>query len=86
MYVSPDTYRQEDDPTDPNTLLDEASPRVAEMTPELRSLLDEMVSVTRPRSRRPTRLALTAGGLGAAVVLGVAGTAAASIGTRSSRR
>ncbi len=64
---------------DPNTLLDEASPRVAELTPGLRSLLDEMVSATRPRPRRTKRRALTAGGLGVGVALGVAGAAAASV-------
>jgi hypothetical protein len=64
---------------DPNTLLDEASPRVADLTPELRSLLDEMVWVTRPRSRRAKRRALTGAGLGVGVALGVAGTAAASV-------
>jgi hypothetical protein len=64
---------------DPNTLLDEASPRVAELTPELRSLLDEMVSATRPRSRRTKRRALTAGGLGVGLSLGVVGVAAASV-------
>lgn len=64
---------------DPNTLLDEASPRVAELTPELRSLLDEMVSATRPRPRRAKSRALTAGGLGVGVALGLAGVAAASV-------
>ena len=64
---------------DPNTLLDNSSPRVAEMTPELHSLLDEMVTANRPQPRRLRAVPLAASGLVAAAALGVAGTAAAAI-------
>jgi len=78
MYLASDTYRQEE-PVDHNVLLDNSSPRVAEPTPELRSLLDEMVTVTRPRARRLRAVPVAASGFGAALALGVAGTAAAAV-------
>lgn len=63
---------------DPNAVLDDAAPRVAETTPELLSLLDDMVRTYRPTVRRRGRLAVTGGALGATVVLGFAGAAAAA--------
>jgi hypothetical protein len=77
-HVRVDTDRQEE-PVDPNTLLDNSSPRVAEMTPALRLLLDEMVTVNRSRRRRLRVVPLAASGLAAAAAPGVAGTVAAAI-------
>lgn len=64
---------------DNNTLLDNSSPRVAEPTEELRSLLDEMVTVTRTRTSRLRTVPIAVSGFGAAVALGLAGTAAATV-------
>lgn len=62
---------------DPDDLLDRSAPPIAERTPALTDLLEDMASSSRPRRRRRRGLALVAGGGALAAGLAVAGTAAA---------
>lgn len=67
---------------DLDAMLDEAAPPLADRSPELTGLLDELVAATRPvvSRRRRRRAALVGGAVGIAGVLGLGGAAAAGIG------